>query len=219
MHVLGMPFGMFLLLIGQKKLTHRITKIWCKLLFFVGGQPLHIVGLENLDPNGKYLFVMNHASFLDIHAMLAVKPNMTWLSKKELLKAPLIGAGLKASGGIPIDREHFSESLDEACVRIKEAAPGFALGMFPEGTRTLNGNLGKFKRGFVRLLRGSDLELVPVTMNGFFRFRPKKGFFFHKIGRIEAIVHPPISQSETAKMSDDEVIAKVTEIIQKDYVI
>ena len=216
-HLLGMSFGIVMLLFRQKRLVTKSTPLWVHSLFLLGGLRLDVKGLDNFSKKAKYLIVMNHASFFDIHAVMAVKPDITWLSKKELMSIPLIGAGVKASGGIPIDRKNFKKSMENIYKIAMVAAPGFALGVFPEGTRTKNGLIQTFKRGFVRILRNSNLSLLPLTLNGFYNFKPKNRVSFHPGGRLEVIIHHPIPHDEIMKLSDQSLIDKTFEIINKDY--
>jgi 1-acyl-sn-glycerol-3-phosphate acyltransferase len=167
-HVWGIPFGIIALFFGKREFVNKATVWWTRNFFAFGGQKLHITGMEHITNDSKYLFIMNHSSFFDIHAVMNIKPDMIWMAKKELLNMPLIGAGLRASGGIPIDRVNFAASMENLHKVVQEAKPGFALGVFPEGTRTKNGKLQNFKRGFVRILRNSGLRIIPVTLNGFF---------------------------------------------------
>ncbi len=216
-HGFGLPFGIIILRFGLRKLTSLTTVAWVHSLFFMGGLKFMVKGLENIITGDKYLFIMNHSSFFDIHAVLAVKPDITWLSKKEVLNIPLIGEGLRTSGGIPIDRKNFSESMENAYKIVREAKPGFTLGIFPEGTRSLDGKLQRFKRGFVRILRNCDLNLVPITLNGFYEFKPKKRRTFHYVKNLEVIIHKPILHDEIVKLTDAELIRKAYDIIQADY--
>jgi 1-acyl-sn-glycerol-3-phosphate acyltransferase len=216
-HIFGGPLAIFLLAIGLRKLEAIITRLWSLTLFTLGGQKLKIRGLENISNNSKNLFVMNHASFFDIHAVYAIKPNITWLSKKELLKIPIIGPGFKLTGGILMDRNNFAESLENLHNIVSKAREGFALGIFPEGTRTEDGKIHKFKRGFVRILRKSGLDLLPVTLNGFFRFKPKNRKTFNRVKNLEVIIHKSIPYKDIENMTDEEIVSKVQSIIEGEY--
>jgi len=209
MHILGIPFAIFFLALGKRDFVTKLSRGWSRLLFIFGFTPLHIIGEENIDRNSKMLYVANHSCFFDPHALLAFVPNMTFTGKKEVLSIPLIGWGLKASGGIPIDRKNFMGSMENLYRVAREAKPGFCMAIFPEGTRTLTGEPGEFKRGFVRISQRGELDIIPVTMNGFWSFKPKNRKTFHRPSRLEIIIHKPIPYKELEQMKDDDIIARV----------
>ncbi len=106
----------------------------------MAGLRVHIESLERLDPEMTYVFMVNHASFLDILLAFAYFPyNFRFIIKEEIFSIPFIGRALRRSRQIPIDRQNPRRglrSLKQAADLLKE---GISLVVFPEGTRTPNG--------------------------------------------------------------------------------
>lgn len=206
LHITGIPFGLVMLLFGQVRFIRWLTRKWVRALFIMGGKWVRVSGMENLTAGRHYLVVANHSSFYDIHTMLMLFPDMGFLAKKELFSIPLIGNGLRVSRSVPIDRGNFQSTMNALKALVEQTADGFTLGIFPEGTRTRDGRIGAFKRGFVRILRSSGLELVPVTLNGYYKFKPKNRRLIDPFVDLAAVIHKPVSADALAAMSDEEVL-------------
>ena len=86
--------------------------------------------------------------------------------------------------------------------------------MFPEGTRTTDGKVNRFYRGFIHLLRASDINLLPVTLKGLFLLKPKTMFHINFSSKINIIIHPPIERESLINKTDEEIIRIVKEIIE-----
>ncbi|OHD54430.1 MAG: hypothetical protein A2Y33_04630 [Spirochaetes bacterium GWF1_51_8] len=194
-----------------------VFRMWAFSLFLFTGRFVRITGKENIDRKKGYIFLLNHSSFFDIPAMMLIKPGVKWIGRDKLVKIPLFGPMLLATGYIPLNMNSVKsvhDTLETALKRGKEAA---SIGVFPEGSRSLDGRLGSFKRGFIFILRNCDLDVVPVTLNGFFSFKPKKRFYLDTSLPLSAIIHPPLSNSELRDKSDDEILDIAKKIIESDY--
>ncbi len=113
----------------------------------VAGIKVRIEGLDRIS-SPPYVFMCNHQSALDIHALMTQLPfSFKWIAKRQLFAIPLFGWALKKAGYISIDRENPREALkamEEASRRIRE---GTNIIIFPEGTRSADGKLLPFKKG------------------------------------------------------------------------
>lgn len=154
--------------------------------------PVSVVGKEKLDRRQAYILVGNHQSMFDILVMLGFMPiRFKWMMKKELARIPLVGYACKCCGFITIDRNsrtgtrHTLEKADELLQRHS------SLAMFAEGTRTLTGHLGPFKRGAFKLAVDEQLPIVPLSINGSFEVMPK-GRKYVRHYPLRVIIHDPI---------------------------
>ena len=86
--------------------------------------------------------------------------------------------------------------------------------IFPEGTRTLDGKLNSFYRGFIHLLRATENDILPVTLNGFYKLKPKNRFHIHFGSRLGVVIHPPIEGQELAPVSDREIMDRISTVIE-----
>ncbi|MFV0444052.1 MAG: lysophospholipid acyltransferase family protein [Planctomycetaceae bacterium] len=128
-------------------------------------------GLEQLPERGALLLI-NHQSFLDPMLVgLPLQRPVSYLARDTLFPIPLIGWVLRNAYVMPIRRDAATtESLRESIRRVDH---GFYVGVFPEGTRSRDGEIGPFKPGFVALLRRCQAPLIPVGIAGAHEAMPR----------------------------------------------
>lgn len=97
---------------------------------------------------------------------------------------------------------------------LEEKAKDNTVAIFPEGTRSLDGKLSSFYRGFIHLLRATEHDILPVTLNGFYKLKPKNRFSIHFGSRLSVVIHPPMQGAAMALKTDREIIDQVTGIIE-----
>ena len=147
--------------------TRKMAVGWGRLIIWVSGVRVRRGGGSGLDPAAPYVFAANHQSQYDIFVLSGyLGHDFSWLAKKELFRVPLWGKAMLAAGYIPIDRSKGREamkSLGEAASRI---AAGTSVVIFPEGTRSPDGRLGRFKPGVMHLAIKAGVPVVPVAIDG-----------------------------------------------------
>ena len=89
--------------------------------------------------------------------------------------------------------------------------------IFPEGTRTTNGRINDFYKGFIYLFRSSDIDILPVTLNGFYKLKPKNRASINFDSKLEVIIHKPIKREELIAKTDIEIIEAVKSVIESSY--
>ncbi len=99
---------------------------------------------------------------------------------------------------------------------LVEKGKNRTVAIFPEGTRTLDGKLNTFYRGFIHLLRATENDILPVTLNGFYKLKPKNRFSIHFGSRLGLIIHPPLEGGKLARQSDQEIMDRVMEVIESE---
>ncbi|HUQ70621.1 MAG TPA: lysophospholipid acyltransferase family protein [Planctomycetaceae bacterium] len=158
-------------------------------------------GLEHLPDEGALLLI-NHQSFLDpLLVGLPLSRPVSFLARDDLFRVPVVGHILRNTYVMPINREAASTaSLREAIRRIDH---GFYVGIFPEGTRTLDGLVGELKPGFLALLRRTKAPVIPVGVAGAFEAFPK-GTPFPLPGRIRVVFGAPFDRDRLAASGKDE---------------
>ncbi|MBN1356557.1 1-acyl-sn-glycerol-3-phosphate acyltransferase [bacterium] len=154
--------------------VHWFSRIWSRFLLWLAGVKIRMKGLENVPADHSVLIVSNHQSLCDIFVMAGYLPlRFSWIAKREVFKVPFVGAAMKAANYVPIDRENREQafqSLENASRILKR----HSVVIFPEGTRTRSGELGKFKHGAEHLLAQSGVPVLPVTItNSFERIPPE----------------------------------------------
>lgn len=158
--------------------------------FFTFWLGYRVRGMERLPPGGALLLI-NHQSFLDpLFAAAGLHRPVSYLARDNLFRVPVIGAILRATYVMPIRRE--AAGTESMRLSIERCQQGYYVGIFPEGTRTHDGSIGKFKPGFLAIARRSGVPVVPIGIAGAFESYPRK-VLFPRPGRIRVVYGEPIS--------------------------
>ncbi len=190
-------------------------KLWVNLLLWTNGIRLHVTGLENLSGKEAYILVSNHASILDIPAIISACPlPVRFLAKKSLSWFPIFGWFLYLAEHILIERE----SAPSALKSLKKAAgilkKGMSIIVFPEGTRTPDGEVKEFKRGAFLLAQHSKFSIVPISVGGSFQMLPRHGWCFWP-GSIYIHMDKPIPTKNLTSSEAKTLMDRVRETIIK----
>ena len=179
------------------------ARLWARLGLALSGVNMTLAGTEHL-PEGPVIFMSNHQSNFDILSLLAAMPRQIhWIAKKELFEIPVFGPSMRRGGYIPLDRGNGRkalQSMDEAAATIHQ---GKSVVLFPEGTRTPDGNLLPFKRGGFILARKAAVPVIPVTINGSGRINPAGHIRLYS-GNIHITLHPPLVVPPELRRSEAE---------------
>jgi len=101
--------------------------------------------------------------------------------------------------------------------QLMERANDQSVALFPEGTRTTNGRINPFYRGFIYLFRSRNIDILPVTLKGFYDFKPKTRFYINFGTKLEVVIHKPIPREELIDKSDNEIVDRVKSVIESAY--
>jgi len=160
------------------RIPSEIMRWWGRKFIRIGGWEVRVGGLECLPPGGAIL-VANHQSLVDIPLLLAAVPReVRFLAKRELGRIPLFGCAMRKSGNLFIDREDPRDAVHlvrEATERIDR---GQMVVIFPEGTRSRDGDVGEFKPGAFYLARKKGIPLLPVLLDGGKEALPRGSLLF-----------------------------------------
>ena len=195
------------------KLMSFIAINWSKIILKVGKINFNINGLKNIDLRKNYFFVPNHESALDIPLVFASIPmHVVSVAKIELSRIPFFGWSMIAGGHFFVDRSNHKKamrSIEKARISMNKNPRSVFL--FPEGTRSLDGKVGRFKKGGLKLAIDLGVPIVPVGIVGTNQFQSnlKKGL---NIGNIELNIGKPI---QTKKIKEKELLSFVEELRKK----
>jgi 1-acyl-sn-glycerol-3-phosphate acyltransferase len=172
--------------------AHGCARAWSWLILATTGVEVSVRGLEKLVPGKTYVFVANHQSIYDIPCLFWSIPfQLRIIAKDSLGKFPVLGAHLKRTGHLLVDRSKPNRSsVFDWASRL--TANGLSLIIFPEGTRSRDGFMGKFKGGSIMLAIQAGLPLVPISVVGS-RHVMKKGELTTRPGHVTLVVHEPIA--------------------------
>ena len=207
-------FGMIGSIFERKgKLMSFIAINWSKIILKVGKINFNINGLKNIDLRKNYFFVPNHESALDIPLVFASIPmHVVSVAKIELSRIPFFGWSMIAGGHFFVDRSNHKKamrSIEKARISMNKNPRSVFL--FPEGTRSLDGKVGRFKKGGLKLAIDLGVPIVPVGIVGTNQFQSnlKKGL---NIGAIELNIGKPI---QTKKIKKKELLSFAEKLRKK----
>ena len=172
---------------------HRCARAWSWLILKTSGVRVSVEGLERLDPSRSYVFAANHQSTYDIPILFASLPfQLRIIAKESLGKIPFMGWHLWRAGHVLVDRSNPGAGVVKKMARL--VAAGHSLIVFPEGTRSVDGAVGRFKGGSFVIALQSALPVVPITITGS-RLVMAKGELTVRPGDVSVVVHEPIETS------------------------
>jgi len=208
---------------GEKIFSYYPGMIWSRITCIITLCPVKVIGKELIDNKKSYVFIANHQSAYDIFLVYGyLGQPIKWVMKQSLRKIPAVGYACEKCGFIFVDNsspQAAAKAIQEAEKRLKNGASVF---LFPEGSRTENGELGKFKKGAYQMALDLNLPIVPVTINGSFHVMPKDTFSITPHS-MEMIIHEPIETSQyktdnlrEAAINMRTLVDKTREIIAND---
>lgn len=152
----------------QRKVVHELSR--ALVYMFIMVPPLwkrRVEGLENIEKDKPYVVVINHQSMVDIMMLYLVPMTFRWVSKREVYRIPFIGRFLMLHGDITIDRKQGSKAMRKVMEQGKMWLDrGVSVAMFPEGTRSKDGEIHRFKAGAFALAKDAGVAILPVIMDG-----------------------------------------------------
>lgn len=193
--------------------VHRVQQFWSRSFYRLMFLPVTVEGLEHIQPGQSYVFVSNHQSMFDVWLIYGWLPVIfKWLMKAELRKVPFVGIACKAAGHIFVDRKNPKAAMESMENIKKQLKDGVCTVIFPEGTRTKDGQVGRFKRGAFQIALDLKLPIIPISLSGCYDVLPKgKPFVYRRPVRMYVGEPIDITQFENNNDAIDFVRNKVIE--------
>ncbi len=191
---------------------HRCARAWAWLILKTSGVHVRVVGLDHLEPGRSYVFAANHQSIYDIPIVFTALPlQLRIVAKDSLGRIPFLGWHLRRTGHLLVDRRNPGAGILKRMSHLVSAAR--SLIVFPEGTRSVDGAVGRFKGGTFLLAIDAALPVVPVSIAGS-RFVMRKGRLMVCPGRVTLTVHPPMSTTGVTREQAREFAERVREVVR-----
>lgn len=193
-----------------RRVVHELSRILVRTFFAI--PPCwrqRVEGLEHVDRKKSYVIVVNHNTVIDIPALYYIPLNFRWVSKREVFKTPFFGQYLVLHGDICINRGRASVALEQM-VRDGKLwiARGASVAVFPEGTRSKDGEIHRFKAGAFTLAREAGVDILPVVLDGT-RSLIKPNGMFNWRNRITLRVLPPVPAERVVATETHELMEEV----------
>jgi 1-acyl-sn-glycerol-3-phosphate acyltransferase len=192
--------------------AHWCARMWSRLILRTTGVEVDIAGLERLVPGRTYVFVANHQSIYDIPILFWSLPfQLRIIAKESLGRFPFLGWHLRRTGHMLVNRARPDRSAIFAWASAL-TSNGLSLIVFPEGTRSPDGRIARFKGGSFYLALEAGLPIVPLSVVGT-RHVMLKGRLATYPGRVRLVVHDPIDTSALAGTDPKAFGERVRQII------
>lgn len=201
---------------------HRVVTHWILvyqaliLSYMIPIWKIDISGREKAVRGTTYVIISNHQSILDILLMNSLRYKYKWISKIENTRVPVLGWYLRMAGYITVNRgneESKAEMLDKSYRCLKD---GISIMIFPEGTRSVNNEIGFFKRGAFQLAIQADVPVLPVIIDGTAGILPKHGLKFGSGYKVRIRVLDPVLPSAFGTGNPDLLAARLNLMMKEE---
>lgn len=213
--VLFMPIELLVKLLTfpfdkRQKVMHFISSFWGSLLIWL--TPFWrstIKGLENIDRSKTYVMIGNHQALIDILAVYGIFFHFKWVAKAELFRWPFVGWNLFLCNYIKISRSSVvsQRRMIDNCLAV--LSNGSSVMIFPEGSRSADGTLKRFKDGAFYIAKQAKVDILPITLDG-------TGKGMHSAAHLKVHVLPPIPYETFAEMPESEIASLAFNTIQNE---
>jgi 1-acyl-sn-glycerol-3-phosphate acyltransferase len=184
-----------------------VARKWAPVVLASGWVRLQIEGRERLDPSKAYFIVSNHLSWVDIPILLASLPiPVLFIAKQELKGIPLLKHYAETMGMVFVNRSDRRDSMRSVEVVTERLRAGWSVLAFPEGTRSVDGRLLRFRGATFAAAIEAGVQVLPIALENPARIVPRKGIRFRP-GLVRVAFGEPLS---TAEFSRDDRVALAT---------
>lgn len=192
--------------------AHQCARAWAWLIVKTTGVRIHVEGLEHLEAGRSYVFAANHQSIYDIPILFTSIPaQLRIVAKESLGRIPFMGWHLHRAGHLLVDRRNPGPGIVAKMKRL--IGESSSLIVFPEGTRSVDGAVGRFKKGPFLVAIDARLPVVPVSIAGS-RHVMKKGQLTVCPGEVRVTVHEPLPTSNVDRKDVLAFAARVQEVVR-----
>ena len=208
------PIALVLSIIASTRVASRWAAVpWARVMAMVTPMRVRVEGREHMEKGQSYVLVSNHQSQYDIFLLYGwLGVDFKWVMKQELRTAPGIGAACHAMGHIFIDRSNHQAALETLESAKAKIVDGTSVMFFPEGTRSRDGKLKRFKKGAFRMALDLGLPVLPLTVTGTRDVLPA-GTSDLLPGSAKLVIHPPIAIDEHSAEGCQQLMDRTREVI------
>lgn len=199
------------------KYAQSVFLAWSEDTLRIIGIDVEIIGKENI-PNETCAFVGNHQSILDIPVLKhALKDrSIGFIAKKEAIEYPILGFWIKNTNCVPLDRSNPREAIKVISKGAEYIKQGYNMVIFPEGTRSKDGEVHEFKKGSTKLATKAKAPVVPFSIDGTSKcFEDTKKF---KEGKVTIVFGKPVYTSEISKEEEKNLSSYLEERVKENII-
>jgi len=192
---------------------HRCARAWARLILKTTGVRVRVSGLEHVDRRQSYVVAANHQSIYDIPIVFTSLPlQLRIVAKDSLGRIPFLGWHLQRTGHLLVDRKNPGAGILKRMATLVAAAHSVIV--FPEGTRSVDGSVGRFKGGIFLLAIDSTLPVLPISIARS-RFVMTKGRLMVRPEAVDVTIHPPMATTGITREQARSFAEQVREVIRR----
>ena len=197
--------------------VHIIARIWAQSIMIFSRVPVRVTGLSNIEPDKSYVYMANHQSNFDIPVLLGYLPvQFRWLAKAELFRIPVFGRAMLGAGYVKIDRFNQKSAFESISTAARRLRDGASVMIFPEGTRSRDGSIQKFKKGGFVMAIQSGVPIIPVILRGTWPIMAKSSLRINR-GDVEMEIAEPIDTTGYSMETKEELMDRIREVICRKF--
>ncbi len=163
------------------------------------GCKVELIGRENIPAGRPAILMANHQSYVDGPSLLFLPGQFKWMADEGLFRIPVFGWAMRMAGYIPVRRGNAREGVRSLLRARQILTEGISIFIFPEGTRSHTGVLGRFQTGGFRLAAQTGAPIVPVVITGTRQLLPRRAWVFRWGVRVRIRILPAIPPSRDRK--------------------
>jgi 1-acyl-sn-glycerol-3-phosphate acyltransferase len=208
---------------GKRIFSYYPGMIWARLTCGLALCPVAIRGSEHVLHNQPAVYVANHQGAVDIFLIFGfLGVPVKWVMKQGLVKLPFVGAACRAAGFVFVSHKTLKAAAGSIIEAERLLQAGCSIFIFPEGSRTTSGKMGRFKKGAFQIAIDQHVPIIPITLNGPFHALPIGSLNLRR-QPLEIIVHPPIitedadSSHESVRRLADETFSVIASALWEAY--
>jgi len=210
--LLGPPLILWTLLTKSATLMYWTGVKMVVVVTRVAGLQVTVEGRENIPP-GVCLFAANHTSNADAPAIVGAIPRrIAILGRKSLFDIPIVGSAFRLAKFVPVDRENRDAALASVKEAVQYIREGYSFLVYPEGTRSADGRLHRFKKGSFVVAIDAGIPVVPVACSGA-HFVMKKNSLVIRPGKVTVRFGKPVDASAYTVERRDELAQRVHDMV------
>jgi 1-acyl-sn-glycerol-3-phosphate acyltransferase len=175
---------------------------------------IRLTGLDRIPRERQpFVVVCNHQSFADIPILSLIPWEMKWVAKTELFSIPFVGWMMRLAGDIQLDRSDRRSGMKMLLTAAKILEKRCPVMIFPEGTRSPDGQVARFTDGAFHLAIRSGTPILPIAIEGSYSCLPKQSWIFGEPSPVRVSILPPISTAGLTSQDASALTERVRQII------
>ncbi|HUY15021.1 MAG TPA: lysophospholipid acyltransferase family protein [Terriglobia bacterium] len=210
--LVGGPFLLYAVVSKRTDALYTVGVLGARLALWLAGVKIEVTGKEKIPAGRAVIFMPNHQSNSDPPAVFVHLPPVLAMAKKESFCVPVLGPSMRLRGFVPVDRQNRERAKEAVEQAVRSLKAGHSFLVFPEGTRSPDGRLQRFKKGAFLMAVKSGAAIVPVSVSGS-RFIMPKGSNALRPGVIRITFHDPVAVEEFGADRLPELQARVRQAI------